>query len=143
MIGNVVLPGTKKEEWPGIRDALKTRILETFGMPRQGSAQEPGVPEKRPKPEWKELGRAEKHGLTRVTLKYLVMEDHWNEAILIFPGGGEPKSKAPIDAIVSCTSLLHTGDVKYTPTEGTPSLRKAIIRPKVSLQTSCRRAKMP
>jgi dienelactone hydrolase len=98
MIGNVVLPGMKKEDWPGIREALKTRILGTFGMPRQGSAQEPGVPEKRPKPEWKELERAEKHGLMRVTLKYRVVEDHWNEAILIFPEGGEPKS--PLPAIV-------------------------------------------
>jgi len=95
MIGNVVLPGTEKKEWPGIREALKTRILETFGMPRQGSAQEPGVPEKRPKPEWKELERAEKHGLIHITLKYRVIEDHWNEAILVLPGGGEPKSPLP------------------------------------------------
>jgi aspartate aminotransferase len=47
---------------------------------------------------------------------------------VIHLGGGEPKSKAPIDAIVNCTSLLHTGDVKYTPADGIPSLKKAIIR---------------
>ncbi len=47
---------------------------------------------------------------------------------VIHLGGGEPKSKAPIDAIVSCTSLLHTGDVKYTPADGIPTLKKAIIR---------------
>jgi aspartate aminotransferase len=47
---------------------------------------------------------------------------------VIHLGGGEPKSKAPIDAIVSCTALLRTGDVKYTPADGIPSLKKAIIR---------------
>jgi len=47
---------------------------------------------------------------------------------VIHLGGGEPKSKAPIDAIVSCCSLLQTGDVKYTPADGIPSLKKAIIR---------------
>jgi aspartate aminotransferase len=47
---------------------------------------------------------------------------------VIHLGGGEPKSKAPIDAIVSCSALLHTGDVKYTPADGIPSLKKAIIR---------------
>jgi aspartate aminotransferase len=43
---------------------------------------------------------------------------------VIHLGGGEPKSKAPIDAIVSCTALLRTGDVKYTPADGIPSLKK-------------------
>ena len=47
---------------------------------------------------------------------------------VIHLGGGEPKSKAPIDAIVSCSSLLQTGDVKYTPADGILSLKKAIIR---------------
>jgi aspartate aminotransferase len=47
---------------------------------------------------------------------------------VIHLGGGEPKSKAPIDAIVNCSSLLSTGDVKYTPADGIPALKKAIIR---------------
>jgi aspartate aminotransferase len=47
---------------------------------------------------------------------------------VIHLGGGEPKSRAPIDAIVSCSALLQTGDVKYTPADGIPSLKKAIIR---------------
>jgi aspartate aminotransferase len=46
---------------------------------------------------------------------------------VIHLGGGEPKNKAPIDAIVSCSSLLQTGDVKYTPADGLLSLKKAII----------------
>ena len=47
---------------------------------------------------------------------------------VIHLGGGEPRSKAPVDAIVSCTALLATGDVKYTPADGIPALKKAIIR---------------
>jgi aspartate aminotransferase len=47
---------------------------------------------------------------------------------VIHLGGGEPKSKAPIDAILNCTALLNTGDVKYTPADGIPALKKAIIR---------------
>ena len=47
---------------------------------------------------------------------------------VIHLGGGEPKSKTPIDAIVSCSSLLQTGDVKYTPADGILTLKKAIIR---------------
>jgi aspartate aminotransferase len=40
---------------------------------------------------------------------------------------GEPKNKAPITAILSSVAKLNTGDVKYTPPDGTPSLKKAII----------------
>lgn len=43
-------------------------------------------------------------------------------------GIGEPKNKAPITAILSSAAKLSTGDVKYTPPDGTPSLKKAIIR---------------
>jgi len=43
-------------------------------------------------------------------------------------GIGEPKNKAPIAAILSSASKLTSGDVKYSPSDGTPSLKKAIIR---------------
>jgi aspartate aminotransferase len=41
---------------------------------------------------------------------------------------GEPKNKTPITAILSAASKLSGGDIKYTPPDGTPSLKKAIIR---------------
>ena len=47
---------------------------------------------------------------------------------VIHLGAGEPKNKAPIGALLSSAAKLAQGDIKYTPTEGTPSLRKAIIR---------------
>ncbi|MFH1733347.1 MAG: pyridoxal phosphate-dependent aminotransferase [bacterium] len=43
-------------------------------------------------------------------------------------GAGEPKNKPPMNAILNSASKLTAGDVKYTPTEGILSLRKAIIR---------------
>ncbi|MBZ0305236.1 MAG: pyridoxal phosphate-dependent aminotransferase [Anaerolineae bacterium] len=43
-------------------------------------------------------------------------------------GIGEPKNKAPIASILSSAAKLIEGDLKYVPTDGTPSLKKAIIR---------------
>ncbi len=47
---------------------------------------------------------------------------------VIHLGAGEPKSKVPIDAVLACAQKLTTADIRYTPTEGIPSLLKAIIR---------------
>lgn len=47
---------------------------------------------------------------------------------VIHLGAGEPKNKAPIGAILSSAAKLNVGDIKYTPTDGVPSLKKAIIR---------------
>jgi len=46
---------------------------------------------------------------------------------VIHLGGGEPKSKAPADAIAAATELLQTGEVRYTPAAGTLELKKAIV----------------
>ncbi len=43
-------------------------------------------------------------------------------------GIGEPKNKAPINAILNAAAKLNAGDIKYTPTDGIPSLKKAVIR---------------
>jgi aspartate aminotransferase len=47
---------------------------------------------------------------------------------VIHLGIGEPKNKTPITAILSSAAKLNSGEVKYTPTDGNPSLKKAIIR---------------
>jgi len=47
---------------------------------------------------------------------------------VIHLGAGEPKSKVPIDAVLSAAAKLTTGDIRYTPTEGIPVLLKAIVR---------------
>jgi aspartate aminotransferase len=43
-------------------------------------------------------------------------------------GIGEPKNKTPISAILSAANKLNSGEVKYTPTDGTPGLKKSIIK---------------
>ncbi|MFH0761323.1 MAG: pyridoxal phosphate-dependent aminotransferase [Bacteroidota bacterium] len=47
---------------------------------------------------------------------------------VIHLGIGEPKSKAPLDAIMGAASLLNTGEIRYTPADGIPALKQAIIR---------------
>jgi aspartate aminotransferase len=47
---------------------------------------------------------------------------------VIHLGIGEPKNRAPITAILSAAAKLSSGEVKYTPTDGLPSLKKAIIK---------------
>jgi aspartate aminotransferase len=46
---------------------------------------------------------------------------------VIHLGIGEPKNKTPINAILAAANKLNSGEVKYTPTDGLPSLKKAII----------------
>lgn len=47
---------------------------------------------------------------------------------VIHLGIGEPKNQAPITAILGSVAKINQGEVKYTPTDGTPALKKAIIR---------------
>lgn len=46
---------------------------------------------------------------------------------IIHLGIGEPKNKAPMNAILASAAKLSTGDIKYSPTDGILSLKKAII----------------
>ncbi len=43
-------------------------------------------------------------------------------------GAGEPKNKAPQDAIYKAATKLTTGMIKYGPVSGMPSIKKAIIQ---------------
>jgi aspartate aminotransferase len=47
---------------------------------------------------------------------------------VIHLGIGEPKNKTPIGAVLSSAVRLTQGDVKYSPTDGIPSLKQAILR---------------
>lgn len=47
---------------------------------------------------------------------------------VIHLGIGEPKNKAPFAATLNAAAALTGGDLKYTPTDGLPSLKKAILR---------------
>lgn len=43
-------------------------------------------------------------------------------------GIGEPRNKAPIAAILASGAKLTSGEIKYTPPDGMPSLKRAVIR---------------
>jgi aspartate aminotransferase len=47
---------------------------------------------------------------------------------VIHLGGGEPKSKAPLDAITAIAAHLNTAEVRYAPVDGSVEMKKAIIR---------------
>ena len=47
---------------------------------------------------------------------------------VIHLGGGEPKSMAPLDALIAAAGMLNSGEVRYTPAYGTPDMKAAIIR---------------
>lgn len=47
---------------------------------------------------------------------------------VIHLGTGEPQSKVPMDAILNAAAKLNTGEIRYTPPDGTPAMKKAIIR---------------
>ena len=49
-------------------------------------------------------------------------------AAVIHLGIGEPKNRTPIAAILASAAKLTSGEVKYTPADGVPSLKKAVIR---------------
>ena len=46
---------------------------------------------------------------------------------VIHLGGGEPKSKVPMDAIDATIGHLNTREIRYTPADGIPALKNAII----------------
>ena len=80
MIPSVIGPQDAPEDWPAIRQGIYDRIIGSMGMPARQAD----------KPQWQELRRYQAHGLTHVLLKYHVLEDVWNEGILVLPEGDEP-----------------------------------------------------
>lgn len=47
---------------------------------------------------------------------------------LIHLGIGEPQSKTPLEAITSFTANLNSGEIRYTPVDGTREMKQAVIR---------------
>ena len=43
-------------------------------------------------------------------------------------GIGEPKNKTPIAAVLASAAKLTSGEIKYTPPDGLPSMKRAVIR---------------
>lgn len=47
---------------------------------------------------------------------------------VIHLGGGEPRAKAPLDALTAAAAMLNTGEIRYTPADGLPIMKQAVIR---------------
>ncbi|MFO7526272.1 MAG: pyridoxal phosphate-dependent aminotransferase [Ignavibacteriaceae bacterium] len=58
--------------------------------------------------------------------KFAILKEKGDPVIHL--GGGEPKSKAPMDAMLSAVANLNSGEVRYAPADGIPALKQAIIR---------------
>ncbi len=58
--------------------------------------------------------------------KFAILKEKGDPVIHL--GGGEPKSRVPMDAILATVSHVNTGEVRYAPADGIPALKQAIIR---------------
>ncbi len=58
--------------------------------------------------------------------KFAILKEKGDPVIHL--GGGEPKSKVPMDAILATVAHVNTGEVRYAPADGIPALKQAIIR---------------
>jgi aspartate aminotransferase len=47
---------------------------------------------------------------------------------IIHLGGGEPKGKAPLDAITRAAAMMNMAEVRYSPPDGTVEAKQAVIR---------------
>jgi dienelactone hydrolase len=90
MIGDVILPDTPSEAWPGVREVLRQRILATFGTP--------GMPVPAGRTTYEIAGQYEQNGLTHVRVRYHVIGDEWNEAVALLPPTG---SALPAPAVLA------------------------------------------
>ncbi len=73
----LILPDTKAEEWPTIRAKILERYSLCLG---QGPVElKPAVNK------FEEIERYQNYGLTHIKYRYHVVDDIWNEAVLILP----------------------------------------------------------
>lgn len=47
---------------------------------------------------------------------------------VIHLGGGEPRSRAPIEALTTLAGFMNAGEVRYAPVDGTMEMKQAVIR---------------
>src|SRR4030067_2015745 len=58
--------------------------------------------------------------------KFAILKEKGDPVIHL--GGGEPKSRVPMEAILATVAHVNTGEVRYAPADGIPALKQAIIR---------------
>src|SRR4030065_1235022 len=58
--------------------------------------------------------------------KFAILKEKGDPVIHL--GGGEPKSRVPMEAILATVAHVNTGEVRYAPADGIPALKQAVIR---------------
>jgi aspartate aminotransferase len=58
--------------------------------------------------------------------KFAILKEKGDPVIHL--GGGEPKTRVPMEAIMATVAHVNTGEVRYAPADGIPALKQAIIR---------------
>jgi len=82
---NVILPDTKPEDWPEIRNKIKNRILANWGTPCESYESR--------KNKFYEYERFNKNGLVHIKIRYHVAGDMWDKAIIVLPKGFDSNKK--------------------------------------------------
>jgi aspartate aminotransferase len=100
--------------------------METIGSSRRGAARGRRGDEERAM-SISQLGRTIRESATlKLNERARVLRAKGEPVIHL--GVGQPANKAPHSAILSSAARLSSGQLKYTPVDGLPSLKKAIIR---------------
>lgn len=73
----LILPDTRAEEWPAIREKILKRVHTAFGT--GPVALKPAINQ------FQEVERYQNYGLTHIKYRYQVVDEIWNEAILVLP----------------------------------------------------------
>lgn len=117
MISSVITRDTKKEDWPAIRCAIKSRILETFGASPVELAPQ--------KNEYEELERYVANGFEHIRIRYHIFDDEWGYGLLILPNDlGERKCAKAVLTIHGTNGTI--GKYGVCDVEGTPRRAYAI-----------------
>jgi len=96
MIGDVLLPSTRPEDWPVLRESIRQRIIGSMGV----------FPAVTSKPEMREIERYTRYDLLHVRFRYHVIADHWNEAVMVMPGKAPPANPTPtVLAVHGCVDV--------------------------------------
>jgi aspartate aminotransferase len=73
-----------------------------------------------------QMGRSIGQSVTlRLNEKAAILREKGDPVIHL--AGGEPKIKAPVDAVIAASNLLTSAEVRYTPADGLPATKKGII----------------
>ena len=77
MISSILNAVDTAESWPAIRADILKRINDSIG-----SARPDFTPDK---PQFEELDAYEAHGLKHISIRYHVIDDEWNTAVIVLP----------------------------------------------------------